>query len=282
MDMARIQPAEAGPTPKPDDLAAYDVILGNARRLTFRMVQHVHQGKVTTFRVDADGTKDAFSILVNHDRARPGENLANNEPFGAFVADVVLGDGSDNRVVQTITCSGQMDWKEFMYNKKSCPPVQSMDRGDQLTLTSGSPGGATGACGCPKCDKEIEYKVERSSGASTRLFASKERNEAQCRRAWCDCLCWIPFFACGGPICLNVCCAHPDWHYELQDASNAPLGGASFTHKQFTCCYNECCAKNQPHKSFADLGSAPLAARRDLVASVAMRIGSILATPATG
>ena len=86
MDMARIQPAEAGPTPKPDDLAAYDVILGNARRLTFRMVQHVHQGKVTTFRVDADGTKDAFSILVNHDRARPGENLANNEPFGAFVA----------------------------------------------------------------------------------------------------------------------------------------------------------------------------------------------------
>ena len=76
-----------------------------------------------------------------------------------------------------------------------------------------------------------------------------------------------------------MCCARPDWHYELQDASNAPLGGASFTHKQFTCCYNECSAKNQPHGSFADLGSAPLAARRDLVATVAMRIGSILATP---
>ena len=279
MDMARIQPAEAGPTPSAGDLEAYDVILGNASRLTFRLVNA--PPVCTTFRVDADGTKDAFSILVNHDRARPGENRANDKPFGAFVADVVLGDGSDNRVVQTITCPGQMDWKEFMYNKKSCPPVQSMDRGDKLTLTSGYPGGALGACGCPKCDKEIEYKVERSSGASTRLFASKERNEAQCRRAWCDCLSWIPLIACGGPICLNVCCAHPDWHYELQDASNAPLGGASFTHKQFTCCYNECSAKNQPHGSFADLGSAPLAARRDLVATVAMRIGSILATPVT-
>ena len=118
MDMARVLPAEAGPTPSAADLEAYDAILG-ASRLTFRLVNA--PSVCTTFRVDADGTKDAFSILVNHDRARPGENRANDEPFGAFVADVVLGDGSDNRVVQTVTCSGQMDWKEFMYNKKSCP-----------------------------------------------------------------------------------------------------------------------------------------------------------------
>ena len=62
MDMARVLPAEAGPTPSAADLEAYDAILSNASKLTFRMVQHVHQGKVTTFRVDADGTKDAFSI----------------------------------------------------------------------------------------------------------------------------------------------------------------------------------------------------------------------------
>ena len=91
MDMARVLPAEAGPTPSAADLEAYDAILSNASKLTFRMVQHVHQGKVTTFRVDADGTKDAFSILANHDRARPGENRANDEPFGAFVA-VALAD----------------------------------------------------------------------------------------------------------------------------------------------------------------------------------------------
>ena len=82
MDMARIQPAEAGPTPSAGDLEAYDVILGNASRLTFRLVNA--PPVCTTFRVDADGTKDAFSILVNHDRARPGENRANDEPFGAF------------------------------------------------------------------------------------------------------------------------------------------------------------------------------------------------------
>ena len=34
MDMARIQPAEAGPTPSAGDLEAYDAILGSASRLT--------------------------------------------------------------------------------------------------------------------------------------------------------------------------------------------------------------------------------------------------------
>ena len=138
--------------------------------------------------------------------------------YGAFVADVALGDGSDNRVVQTVTSSGHCVMKE-MYSKKLCT-IQSMDRGDQLALTQDQ-GGAT-YMGCPMCDREIEYKVERSSGASTRLFASKERNKANCRRAWCECLFALPtWFA--GPVCFNCCCAQPNWHYELQDASNAPF-----------------------------------------------------------
>lgn len=69
-------------------------------------------------------------MLVNHaaDPAQRGKPLNNKDPIGEFHAVVALGDGSDERVVQTISRAGQfgMDY----YNSKEKPEVQCMDRGD--------------------------------------------------------------------------------------------------------------------------------------------------------
>ena len=185
-EMTQISPAGAvvgAAEPKPEDLREYDAILTAASRLTFRL-KTVYSGKlaVSTFHVDADTNKDVFSILVNHtpDPAKRGKNLGGRAPWGEFYAVVALGDGSDGRIVQTITRAGVDD----LYGQAE---IQSMDRGDACTVT-GSLGNCCAAmnngcdplCKCQANEKAI--KVERASGTSVRLTATPARNKAMCRR----------------------------------------------------------------------------------------------------
>ena len=95
------------PTPRAEDLAAYDALLAGASNLSFYAGRNVKDVAVMTYSVAVDGALGALTIRVNHDRAQPGKSLSNVDPFDAFVADVLLGDGSDGRVVQTVTCAGR-------------------------------------------------------------------------------------------------------------------------------------------------------------------------------
>lgn len=122
--MALVQPEVvfASPPAGEADLKAYDALLGGASRLRLRLVTKRHLAW-TTFRVDVDGARDAFSILVHFDRnpSHEGKNLVNKEPLGAFVADVVLGDGTDGgRVVQTVWHDGGGDG---VYTTKDAPAM---------------------------------------------------------------------------------------------------------------------------------------------------------------
>ena len=257
------------------DLRAYDAILAGASRLTFRLVKD-RKLAFTTFRVDADGTKDAFSILVNHRRG--AEHLGKPYREREFYADIALGDGSDGRVVQTVCQTVSSD------SQSKVLPVESMDRGDALVVTQSD----YNLLGCLsdllcKCQAhEHELKMERVSGSGVRLAFTGERNAATCRRSCFDCLCAIPtFFA--GPVCVNMCVAPPTGYYELQDASDQPLGSALFTWKYYTFCYGVCLKEGQPHGSFVDFGTAPLQARRDVVAGLAAAIGNVsAAVPSAG
>ena len=254
------------------DLRAYDAILAGASRLTFRLVKD-RKLAWTTFRVDADGTKDAFSILVNHRRG--AEHLGKPYRENEFYADIALGDGSDGRVVQTVC------------RETYCVPMESMDRGDKLVV-SGGLDPETNLLGCLLLCKahEHELKMERASGSGVRLAFTAARNAATCRRSRFDCLCAIPT-SCAGPACVSMCVAPPARYYELQDASDQPLGSALFTRKSYTCCYVCCCYAacegGQPHGSFVDFGTAPLQARRDVVAGLAACIGNVSAeVPSAG
>ena len=248
------------------DLRAYDAILAGASRLTFRLVKD-RKLAFTTFRVDADGTKDAFSILVNHRRG--AEHLGKPYRELEFYADIALGDGSDGRVVQTVC------------REICCVPMESMDRGDKLVVSWGHAGSLFDLlCKCQA--HEHELKMERASGSGVRLAFTAARNVATCRRSCFDCLCAIPTFF-SGPVCVSMCVAPPARYYELQDASDQPLGSALFTRKSYTCCYVCCCyaacEEGQPHGSFVDFGTAPLQARRDVVAGLAAWIGNVSAMP---
>jgi hypothetical protein len=196
---------------------------------------------------------------------------------GEFYADIALGDGSDGRVVQTVC-------QTVPYRGKVLPvlPVESMDRGDTLVVSGAlSDGSLLGAMGCLsdllcKCQAhEDEIKMERVSGSGVRLASTPARNVATCRRSCFDCLCAIPTFF-SGPVCVSMCVAPPARYYELQDASDQPLGSALFTWKHYTFCY-EACNGGQPHGSFVDFGTAPLQARRDVVAGLAACIGNVSA-----
>ena len=248
------------------DLRAYDAILAGASRLTFRLDKD-RKLAFTTFRVDADGTKDAFSILVNHRRG--AEHLGKPYRELEFYADIALGDGSDGRVVQTVC------------REICCVPMESMDRGDKLVVSWGHAGSLFDLlCKCQA--HEHELKMERASGSGVRLAFTAARNVATCRRSCFDCLCAIPTFF-SGPVCVSMCVAPPARYYELQDASDQPLGSALFTRKSYTCCYVCCCyaacEEGQPHGSFVDFGTAPLQARRDVVAGLAAWIGNVSAMP---
>ena len=76
-----------------------------------------------------------------------------------------------------------------------------------------------------------------------------------------------------------MCCAIPDFKYELQDASDAHLGGALFTQKTYTFCYECLCTSGLPHGSYVDFGTSPLQARRDVVAMIATHVGRISSMP---
>lgn len=270
------------------DLRAYDTILAGASRLTFRLDKD-RKLAFTTFRVDADGTKDAFSILVNHRRG--AEHLGKPYREREFYADIALGDGSDGRVVQTVfqTVSSPYGDKTLVL------PVESMDRGDALVVSGGLVmweyvdfNHIKNLLGCLsdllcKCQAhEHELKMERVSGSGVRLAFTGARNAATCRRSCFDCLCAIPT-SFAGPVCVNMCVAPPTGYYELQDASEQPLGSALFTRKAssycYACCCHATCEEGQPHGSFVDFGTAPLQARRDVVAGLAAAIGNVSAMP---
>ena len=132
-----------------------------------------------------------------------------------------------------------------------------------------------------KCQAhEHELKMERASGSGVRLAFTAARNAATCRRSCFDCLCAIPT-SLAGPPCVDMCVAPPTGYYELQDASEQPLGSALFTRKASSLCYVCCCyaacEEGQPHGSFVDFGTAPLQARRDVVAGLAAGIGKVSA-----
>ena len=261
------------------DLRAYDAILAGASRLTFRLVKD-RKLAWTTFRVDADGTKDAFSILVNHRRG--AEHLGKPYRENEFYADIALGDGSDGRVVQTVFQTVSSPYRGKVL------PVESMDRGDALVVSGGLAMrndiknllGWLSDLLCKCQAHEHELKMERASGSGVRLAFTAARNVATCRRSCFDCLCAIPTFF-SGPVCVSMCVAPPARYYELQDASDQPLGSALFTRKSYTCCYVCCCyaacEEGQPHGSFVDFGTAPLQARRDVVAGLAACIGNVSA-----
>ena len=257
------------------DLRAYDAILAGASRLTFRLDKD-RKLAFTTFRVDADGTKDAFSILVNHRRG--AEHLGKPYRELEFYADIALGDGSDGRVVQTV-CREKKEW---------CVPMESMDRGDKLVV---SWVGETHCIGvgethCSKCQAhEHELKMERASGSGVRLAFTAARNAATCWRLQFECLCGFP--TCGiVPAFVNLFVACPSRYYELQDASDQPLGSVLFTlpgrTREGCCRYDEEMSRFKNWTgSFVDFGTAPLQARRDVVAGLAAWIGNMSATPVT-
>ena len=256
------------------DLRAYDAILAGASRLTFRLDKD-RKLAVTTFRVDADGTKDAFSILVNHRRG--AEHLGKRYCEGEFNADIALGDGSDGRVVQTVC-------QTVPYRGKVLP-VESMDRGDALVVSGGRADGNMLGCLSDllcKCQAhEHELKMERASGSGVRLAFTAARNAATCWRWQFECLCGFP--PCGiVPAFVNLFVACPSRYYELQDASDQPLGSVLFTlpgrTREGCCRYDEEMFKFVTlHGSFVDFGTAPLEARRDVLAGLAACIGNVSA-----
>ena len=268
------------------DLRAYDAILAGASRLTFRLDKD-RKLAFTTFRVDADGTKDAFSILVNHRRG--AEHLGKPYLQREFYADIALGDGSDGRVVQTVfqTVSSPYGGKTLVL------PVESMDRGDALVVSGGLVmweyvdfNDIKNLLGCLsdllcKCQAhEHELKMERASGSGVRLAFTAARNAATCWRWQFECL--FNFPTCFiGPAFVNLFVPCPSRYYELQDASEQPLGSALFTRKAssycYACCCHATCEEGQPHGSFVDFGTAPLQARRDVVAGLAAAIGNVSA-----
>ena len=251
------------------DLRAYDAILAGASRLTFRLVKD-RKLAFTTFHVDADGTKDAFSILVNHRRG--AEHLGKRYCEGEFNADIALGDGSDGRVVQTV-CREKKEW---------CVPMESMDRGDKLVVSWGLDTMRLSDLLCKCQAHEHELKMERASGSGVRLAFTAARNAATCWRLQFECLCGFP--TCGiVPAFVNLFVACPSRYYELQDASDQPLGSVLFTlpgrTREGCCQYDEETSKFLTlHGSFVDFGTAPLQARRDVVAGLAAWIGNVSAT----
>ena len=258
------------------DLRAYDAILAGASRLTFRLVKD-RKLAWTTFRVDADGTKDAFSILVNHRRG--AEHLGKPYRQLEFYADIALGDGSDGRVVQTVC------------REQCCVPMESMDRGDKLVVSGGLAVNEYNAeanmlvclsdllCKCQA--HEHELKMERASGSGVRLAFTAARNAATCWRWQFECLFGFPTCFIG-PAFLNLFVPCPSQYYELQDASEQPLGSVLFTlpgrTREGCCRYDEEMFKFVTlHGSFVDFGTAPLQARRDVVAGLAAAIGNVSA-----
>ena len=119
-----------------------------------------------------------------------------------------------------------------------------MDRGDALVVSGGLADGNMLGCLSDllcKCQAhEYELRMERASGSGVRLASTPARNVATCRRSCFDILCAIPTFF-SGPAFVNMCVARPSVYYELQDASDQPLGSALFTRKEYSLCYVCCC-----------------------------------------
>jgi hypothetical protein len=273
MELASVQAAVVSEA----DLKAYDELLAGASRLTLRLAKSKQAFK--TFRVDVDGRREVLTILVNFDRDpnNVGKDLRNAKPYNAFFADVLLGDGADGRIVQTVSNPGS--------NKDSLSQArvlsQSMDRGEALTVDGQAvPYGALNA-GCDpftKCRANEHAMTVKRPGGEVRLAATPALNEATCRRAWCDCILGVP--CCAG-VGLWFCLAPPTVRYEVQDAARAPLGAARYTEPKYTFLYAVCCTDQQPTGAFADLGTAPLEARRDIIVALAAQIGTISATVAS-
>mgnify|MGYP001318518632 CR=1 FL=1 len=257
------------PVPTEADLKAYDALLTDAKTMKIHAVSD-SKNHWRTFRVDVDDARHALSIHVNFDRIKEKrgayiKDVGQDDPLGQFVADVVLGDGSDGRVVLTV------------HRSQTGYPAQCMDRGEEATFAGASvPYGAlnVGFSWGELCKmKEYAYTVERADGGS-RLAATAALNAATCRRAWCEACCILPT-ACFGPMCCWACWSPPDVHYELQGADQAPLGGATYVEPKYTCIARDVCGYNTPSGAVVQFGTAPLKARRDIVIALAGSIGQM-------
>lgn len=269
------------------DLKAYDDFLAGASRLTFHAIEPPKSSNTfKMLRIDAEGVfsgqahgpsnplRGGVSILLHFGKkgeGKPGKNVKNEEPWGAFTADIVLGDGSvPGHIVQTVSSAGLSGMN--YYDRPNGPPVMSMDRSDKLEFYQ-KPSSCTDALSpFTKCQAtEHTMTVNRPDGG-LRLVATVALNKASCRRAWCDALCGIATF-CSGPVFLLCCVASATVHYEMQSLTSAgtptPVGGALYTQPGQLCCEN--CGGNAglPDKGVVDLGAAPVQARRDVVAAIA-------------
>ena len=219
----------ACPPPRAEDLVEYDKVIRTAGQLTFRADKDAKLA-AHVLRVDADGVP-ALSVLLHYDRSRPGKKLRDAPPYSAYAADVVLGDGRDGRVVQTVWSAGS---PEGTFDKIE---ARTMDRGDALPLAFEQPTAAS---------QEDAVVVQRADGG-VRLAATADLNKKGL---------------------VASCCALPATrYYELQDASHAPLGAARYEVPARTC-LRQLSLPGGMDGMRIDLGAAPLRARRDLVAAV--------------
>jgi hypothetical protein len=118
------------PVPTEADLKAYDALLTDAKTMKIHAVSD-SKNHWRTFRVDVDDARHALSIHVNFDRIKEKrgayiKDVGQDDPLGQFVADVVLGDGSDGRVVLTV------------HRSQTGYPAQCMDRGEEATFAGAS------------------------------------------------------------------------------------------------------------------------------------------------
>ena len=280
--------------PSAADLEAYDALLAGASRVTFHLdkknLKEVAEAYRQGFRVesrlraDVDGVRGAFYIITGDSHS---DNV--NSPqyrVAPMYSDIVLGDGSDGHVVQTITCKYGNDGAENAHWKQVSREVtsQSMDRGDTLRIKYDLPEGSCtlGEVEHPFCRCHLQKRsitVEREATTEIaqnsppvsapptgiQLVRTPEANKAGCCYMWTCCVCCGVPTCCFAPLLLYCFCPVPSDKYIIQDDTGAPLGGGRYL-KRYPTVWEGGCDR---FGAELDLGSAPLAARRLAVAPVA-------------
>ena len=285
-DLAAYDGAQRRPVPRArrrDDGVARAGMLSKAQTMSFHQVAKKDSKKALyVLRVDVDGVVGALSILLHLglDRAQPAKRDANT-PYFAFAADVVLGDGQDGRVVQTVSCAGVGDQGLGGATRGKGLPVEVIDRGSATPIYVERPSDTWQLCApLLTCRVPEDALTVQRGAAGVRLVATSALNGAGCRRAWVDYLISIPTF-CSGPVCLLCCVAPPTRHYEVQDAQQSPLGGARYAVPGHTFC-KTCYLPGGMDGNRIDFGAAPLEARRDIVAAAVAQFGFLTAYPELG
>lgn len=259
--MIIVAPPDEPRTPDAADLKAYDELLEGASRLTVHDTETMTCIKALTvgsrsqdkFRIDVDGTPSALSVWVCFDRARPDARvieLPDESPRNAYFADILLGDGSDGRLVQTISCAGSTSQR---WCDDTLPSSQSMDRGDTLQLDRDEGNGCVSTWSfLIKCAAPVTtMSVTSQDKLRTRLVATPALNKATCKRQWLDCLlCPVSCFTpCVLPlIASTMCCAYPPVNYEARNGELEALDGVQYVVPSLTtsCSGKHECVQHAP------------------------------------